>query len=56
MTIPTLLDKISNSIHFPNLNFDEDLKFIVSSFFRFYGGSGVQMDYLEVSDTLSLKT
>ncbi|WP_373397829.1 hypothetical protein V8V91_25465 [Algoriphagus halophilus] len=46
------LDKISNSIYFPNLSFDEQLKSIYS--FRFYGGFAVQMDYLEiVSDTLS---
>ena len=48
------LIKISNSLYFPNLNFDEDLKLVSS--FRFYGGSAVQMDYLEiVSDTLSPK-
>jgi len=48
------LDKLSNSIYFPNLSFDEQLKSIFS--FRFYGGFAVQMDYLEiVSDTLSPK-
>jgi len=45
------LDKIPNSIYFPNLSFDDKLKSIYS--FRFYGGFAVQMDYLEiVSDTL----
>src|SRR5690606_4116686 len=45
------LTKISNSIEFPNLIFDENLGFISS--FRFYGGDGVQMDFLEIkNDTL----
>jgi len=48
------LDKLSNSMYFPNLSFDEQLKSIYS--FRFYGGFAVQMDYLEiVGDTLSPK-
>ena len=45
------LEKISNSMNFPNLGYDEELKYVSS--FRFYGGDGVQMDYLEiVSDSL----
>lgn len=45
------LTKISNSIEFPNLIFDENLGFISS--LRFYGGDGVQMDFLEIkNDTL----
>ncbi|MGM0636637.1 MAG: hypothetical protein ACQESK_11280 [Bacteroidota bacterium] len=50
----TRLNKIPNSIYFPNLSFDKGLKFIFS--FRFYGGFAVQMDYLKIeSDTLSPK-
>jgi hypothetical protein len=38
-------------MNFPNLGYDEELKYVSS--FRFYGGDGVQMDYLEiVSDSL----
>ena len=45
------LEKISNSMNFPNLGYDQELKYVSS--FRFYGGDGVQMDYLEiVSDSL----
>src|SRR5690606_8185927 len=48
------LNKISNSIYFPNLSYDENLGYISS--FRFYGGDAVQMDFLKIeSDTLSSK-
>jgi hypothetical protein len=48
------LDEISNSVNYPNLCFDKKLKSIFS--FRFYGGSGLQMDYLEIlNDTLLSK-
>lgn len=48
------LNKISNSIYFPNLSYDEKLHYISS--FRFYGGDAVQMDFLKIEfDTLSPK-
>nr|WP_298000765.1 hypothetical protein [uncultured Flavobacterium sp.] len=48
------LNKVSNSIYFPNLSYDEKLHYISS--FRFYGGDAVQMDFLKIeSDTLSSK-
>ena len=45
------LNRISNSINFPNLAYDQKLNF--TSSFRFYGGNAVQMDFLKVvEDTL----
>lgn len=47
------LNKVSNSIYFPNLTYDEKLHYISS--LRFYGDT-VKMDFLEMkSDTLSPK-
>lgn len=49
-----VLKKVSNSIFFPNLVYDENLGFVSS--FRFYGGFSVQMDFLEIKgDTLCPK-
>ena len=48
------LKRIPNSIFFSNLTYDENLRYISS--FGFYGGDGVQMNFLKIeSDTLSAK-
>jgi len=48
------LNRIPNSIFFPNLSYNENLNFISS--FRFYGGNAVQMDFLKIEkDTLCSK-